>query len=134
MTFILGGKAPSTLDAIAYGLLSYIRDAPVIPPDLHEDLTGCPGLMRYLELMATYLRVELPTLPPASGTFRVRRPKKEALTEEQKTHRQQNIMWLVAVGALVVGYTVLGGMINIDLSAGEEDDQDGESALDYSQD
>lgn len=135
------GKQPSALDAKAFGILSYIVAAPTAAPVLKDELTHSPALLAFLERVATGpFSLSAPTLQEtedrgawSSAATGAAASSQEAAapTPEEKKAWSKSKWWLGGVGALVVGYALLGGNY-IDMVYEDEGDEELGDDLEYS--
>ncbi|CAG9463614.1 unnamed protein product [Pedinophyceae sp. YPF-701] len=116
----LTGERPSSADAVAYGLVGYLRAAPVTPPDLASDLERCGSVTALVTRIATeHMGAPLPAVTPGqqyTGQGGPRKPKREEPTPAELSQRKYSRMWIAGVAVMAVAYTILGGMITLEVS------------------
>eukprot|EP00892_Ulva_mutabilis_P010019 jgi/Ulvmu1/738/UM010_0111.1 len=135
------GKQPSALDAKAFGILSFIVAAPTAAPVLKDELSHSPALLAFLERVATGpFSSNAPTLQEtedrgawSSAATGAAASAQEAAapSPEEKKAWSKSRWWLGGVGALVVGYALLGGNY-IDMVYDDDGDEDLGEELEYS--
>ena len=129
------GKLPSVLDAKVYGILTYIFAAPTVAPVLKDELQHSRALCSFVDHVAQeHFAMAAPTLletseggawsAAASGTT-AKEPDAPKTKEELRAQRNSK-WWMGGVGALVVGYVLLGGhYFGVEeIEVGAEDDED----------
>lgn len=137
--FLLG-KQPSALDAKAFGILSFIVAAPTAAPVLKDELSNSPALLAFMERVATGpFSLAAPSLQEtedkgawssAATGAAASGPEAAAPTPEEKKAWSKSKWWLGGVGALVVGYALLGGNY-IDMVYEDEGDEELGEELEY---
>ena len=129
------GNLPSVLDAKVYGILAYILAAPTVAPVLKDELQHSRALCSFLDHVAqAHFAMSAPSLLEtseggawsAAATGTTAKEAEAPKTAEELRAQRNSKWWMGGVGALIVGYVLLGGhYFGVEeMEVGDEDDED----------
>lgn len=134
------GSAPSSLDALLFACLAYIRSCPSVHPELQKAMKALGALGRYIDRIAVecYEREVATATAAADLKWSAWKPgaageKSREGSASRKSEREEEMLrrgrlWLMATGVAIVGYVLLSGQyIEVIQNLGElGEDDDGE--------
>ncbi|GAB4823781.1 hypothetical protein N2152v2_010827 [Parachlorella kessleri] len=112
------GRQPTSLDALLFGCLAFIRGAPVVHEHLRRKLESHRSLIAYLDAIAAdYFAHGVPSAAEAdvqwsqweaAGGRHGERYSKQKTAQEAELQRKGKI-WLACAAAAIAAYVILGG-------------------------
>ncbi|PRW33295.1 metaxin 1 [Chlorella sorokiniana] len=117
------GSQPSTLDALLFGCLSFLRSSPAVHPQLAAKLQSTPVLGAYVDRLAAAADVSTPAVSAADAELdwsawgaSAEDKYSKARSEKESDLQRKGRRWLLCAAAAIAAYIVASGQyIQLDL-------------------
>lgn len=110
------GAQPTSLDALLYGVLAYLKAAPVVHPELRKKIAGSPALTAYVDRISSR---HFATTVPSAADSDINWSQRQATnggggSQQGKPSKEGELqrkgwLWLAGAAVVITGYVLFQG-------------------------